>query len=94
MVCIFSKSKKERVAEKDGTKVKRKLQKHDSDYEKSAEERPSNKMHILRNRKGVEDDDSHSSEDVDISRGEGDVQSSSDEEDEGQLRLQITEVCT
>ena len=35
-----------------------------------------------------------SEEEVDISRGEGGMQSSSDEEDEENLRFEIAQVCT
>ena len=46
--------------------------------------------------KGRHQNDSHvsSEEEVDISRGEGDVQSSSDEEDEENLQFEITQVWT
>lgn len=41
-----------------------------------------------------QDEDISSDEEVDISRGEGDMQSSSDDEDEEKLALQTEQVCT
>lgn len=51
-------------------------------------------MEKAKQTKGRHQDDSHisSGEEVDVSRGEGDMQSSSDEEDEESLCFEITQV--
>lgn len=90
IVWFFSKSKKEKAVEKDGRKIKKKLQRQESDDNKGLDKKSSKK---IRSKKEDEDENGSSSEeDVDLSRGEGDVQSSSEEEDEGQLKLKIKEV--
>ncbi|KAL9958924.1 hypothetical protein ACROYT_G036001 [Oculina patagonica] len=91
------KAKKEgKVIKKDSKKVKRKenLQKHESTSsdEEGAEENISN-IKQTKQTKGRQQDDIEmsSEEEVDISRGEGDIQSSSDEEDEENIRIEITQ---
>ena len=96
----FSKTNKEEKLEKKSKKVKRKkkLQKFHHGEEGSSDENTSD-MKQAKETKGGHKDDSHvSSEEevhtVDISRGEGSMQSSSDEEDEENLRFEIAQVWT
>lgn len=92
----FSKVRKEENIKKDSKKVKNKLiKKPHSDEDESADEITSNVKQTKRT-KGKHKDGSHmsSEEEVDISRGEGDMQSSSDDEDEENLRLEINKVWT
>ncbi|KAJ7380446.1 pre-rRNA-processing protein esf1 [Desmophyllum pertusum] len=88
---VKSKARKEENIKKDSKKVKNKLiKKPHSDEDESADEITSN-VKQTKQTKGRHKDGSHmsSEEEVDISRGEGDMQSSSDEEDEENLRLEI-----
>lgn len=93
----FSKAKKEEKLEKKGKKVKRKKkpQKSHSGEEESSDENTSD-VKQAKQTKGRHQDDSHvsSEEEVDVSRGEGDMQSSSDEEDTENLGFEITQVWT
>lgn len=93
----FSKAKKEEKLEKKGKKVKgkKKPQKSHSGEEESSDENTSD-VKQAKQTKGRHQDDSHvsSEEEVDVSRGEGDMQSSSDEEDAENLGFEITQVWT
>ena len=94
MIYLFSKEKKE-VKPKKGTskKVKRTLKNLHSSDEESADESVSNIKEVKGKERHVDNDHvSSEEEEVDISRGEGDVQSSSDDEDEGNPELEIIQV--
>lgn len=88
---LFSKSKRDKKDKKKGKKVK-KLQGTDSDDGENACERNSNLKQIKSKDQLEDDNDVSSDEEQDIGRGEGDVQSSSDEEDEQRLGLQKAQV--
>ena len=94
---LISKTKKEEKLENKSKKVKqkKKIQKSHSGEEESSDENTS-EIKQPKQTKEKHQNDSHisSDEEVDISRGEGDMQSSSDEEDEGNLRFEIAQVWT
>lgn len=91
---VKSKTKKEEKLENKSKKVKqkKKIQKSHSGEEESSDENTSD-IKQPKQTKEKHQNDSHisSDEEVDISRGEGDMQSSSDEEDEGNLRFEIAQ---
>lgn len=92
---LISKTKKDEKLENKSKKVKqkKKIQKSHSGEEESSDENTS-EIKQPKQTKEKHQNDSHisSEEEVDISRGEGDMQSSSDEEDEGNLRFEIAQV--
>lgn len=94
---LISKTKKDEKLENKSKKVKqkKKIQKSHSGEEESSDENTS-EIKQPKQTKEKHQNDSHISSDkeVDISRGEGDMQSSSDEEDEGNLRFEIAQVWT
>lgn len=93
----FSKTKKEEKLEKESRKVKKKkmLQRFHRGEKESSNENTSD-MKPAKQTKVRHKDDSHisSEEEVDIGRGEGDIQSSSDEDDEENFRFEIAQVWT
>lgn len=94
---LISKTKKEEKLENKSKKVKqkKKIQKSHSGEEESSDENTSDIKQPKQTREKHQNDSHISSEEeVDISRGEGDMQSSSDEEDEGNLRFEIAQVWT
>jgi len=91
---IKSETKKEEKLEKESKKVKKKkkLQKFHHGQKESSNENTSD-MKPAKHTKVRHKDDSHisSEEEVDTGRGEGDMQSSSDEEDEENVRFEIVQ---
>lgn len=91
---IKSKTKKEEKLEKESKKVKKKkkLQRFHHGEKESSSENTSD-MKPAEQTKVRHKDDSHisSEEEVDVGRGEGDIQSSSDEEDEENVRFEIAQ---
>ena len=94
---LFSETKKEEKLEKESKKVKKKkkLQKFHHGQKESSNENTSD-MKPAKHTKVRHKDDSHisSEEEVDTGRGEGNMQSSSDEEDEENVRFEIAQVWT
>lgn len=90
---FFSKSKIDKREETDGKKLNnKKVQRISSEDGGSICEKNSDTKQIKS--KYPQDEDISSDEEVDIGWGEGDVQSSSDDEDEEKLALQTEQVCT
>jgi len=84
-----SKSRKNKKDKKESRKNKKKLQKIGSIDCEEADESSFDKDQIKSKDKFEDDNEVSSEGDVDISRGEGDIYSSSDEEDEQKVQLQI-----
>ena len=93
-VFCFSKSRKNKKDKKESRKNKKGLQKIWSIDCEEVDESSLDKDQIKSKDKFEDDNEVSSEGDVDISRGEGDIYSSSDEEDEQKVQLQIEQVCT
>ena len=106
-VYSFRREKEELKPKQNRKKIKEKLQKFHSSNEESAEKSILNVKKIKskekckddKNDDGDDDDDddegmSSDNEEVDISRGEGDIESSSDEEDEDIPEIEAIQVWT